>query len=130
METRNRVESSETFISEEYLRNRAHMRLCVYFYEFLWIVGDIDLLEYGTDGSEEIFCLDAVWTVILGVESEHRKYVKVKKKEEDIPVIPAYAGILVTRRKCVRFQDKSGMRDLKQSKKFLFLAVYDQRREC
>ena len=65
------IESSETDIIYEYLWDGAHP---TFFREFHYDFGsgsDIDLLITCPEGIEEIFCLDAVGAVVLGVDGDH-----------------------------------------------------------
>jgi hypothetical protein len=100
METRDICISTETLISEKNLRNRSHSGFCDDLHQEILIIRDIDFFIIGSDRGEEIFCEDAVWAVVLGVESEGHRGWKMK-----------------------------GKNSLKYSEEFLFLAMYDLIRE-
>ena len=64
--------SAETLISEKYLRYGAHPGFLRELDDDIGSRGDIDRLISRTERIEEIFGFHAVWTVVFGVEGEHK----------------------------------------------------------
>ncbi len=86
MEYCDTIISTETLISEKYLWDGSHSWFCHYFHEEFLIICDIYFLVCSTDRSEEIFCFYAVWTIVLGVESYHSRFL--------IFLVSSFSGIL------------------------------------
>jgi hypothetical protein len=73
MELRDVIISTKTFISEKNLRNGSHSWFFHEINDNLRGFGDIHFFEGSTKRGEEMFCFDTVWTIVLGIDSDHKK---------------------------------------------------------
>lgn len=73
--------SAKTLFSEKYLWDSTHTWFLHDTYESILIVSNIDFLICWTDGSKQVLRHDAVWTIVLGVDSEHKK-IEIEKLEK------------------------------------------------